>query len=158
MEASNIYQKYRDCVDSARQIFSYFEKHKTCFEIDSLDKEMHDIFSKIGLTYANFTRSVSTRLNLETPAELLISASSYAYHNKCVEQKSICLDKIATFKDQNEHIIVRILGATLDLTCADGDIASIEYSLGKASQVINRMKMLLKRSQQIYQQNLRISA
>ena len=158
MESKIIYQLYRECVNNAQLIFAYYEKYNNCLEIDSLDKEMHEIFSKIGLTYAKFMMLVSKRFELDNPSALIMSVMSYAHNEKNVEQKSVCLDKIAVFMDTNENLITRVLTATIDLSHTEKDIDSIGETLTRANKIINRMELLLRKSQQIYQQTIKISA
>lgn len=150
MEAKLIYQVYRGCMFRATSIFRHYEKYSECLSIESLEKEMYDIFSKIGLTYANFITLVSKRIDLDNPNDLILSVVGYAQNYKTLAQKSKILQRIADFMDVNEHQILRVISAALDKSCIDQDIESLESSLNRANRQMNRMENLLMSSQQIY--------
>lgn len=158
MEAKLIYQVYRGCMFRATSIFRYYEKYSECLAIDSLEKEMYDVFSKISLTYANFITLVSKRIELNNPNDLILSVVGYAQNYKTVSQKSKILQRIADFMDVNEHQIMRVISAALGKRCIDQDIESLESSLNRANRQMNRMENLLISSQQIYHQRQLLQA
>jgi hypothetical protein len=157
MEAKMIYHIYRENIAKAVEIFAHYEKYNACIAVDSLDKEMNDVFNKIALDYAKFMMLVNNRLELDSPEGLSTSLVGSIKDNGLAERRSFQLNRLVKFMDINEKLILKIF-AVIDFKCVDNEADRLQRSLNKATQLINRMEMLIMNSQQIYQQKLKIPA
>lgn len=149
METTLVYQLYRSCVLRAGCIFEQYERYHDCLLIESLENEMHDIFIKISLTYANFIQRVTERAALHNLADVVDIAIVYERRHQSIGQKGAMLKRIADWMDHNEHLILRVIRAAVDKSCIDRDVKQLEHSLLRADCQLDRMKVLLRNAQHI---------
>lgn len=152
-----IYHTYRECVANARMMFVYYEKYNNCIALESLDRDMDSVFNKIALDYTKFMMLINNRIELDNPDNLPHSLLSICNSRADYELRSAYLEKIEELMDKNEGLMVRIF-ARIDFKCIDQEVDTLKRNLQNASKLINRMEMLLMRSQNIYEQKFKISA
>lgn len=147
MRFTRLNEQLHDLLDEAEELSRQYDKYKCCFSVSSIDQEMSGNFQRIKLSYVKTLSLMSFKRGPSGAA-----ATVAIDHCDCVvAEKPIIFfrirgmlkAKISSFSDIQLHS-----GITLAI---HAEIDKISLEVNRTKHIVERMELMIRGSQQIYQ-------
>lgn len=154
MRTNFIFNRYKACIHNASWTFNYYHKYSNCYAIRSVDEEMESTLHKVGIAYAKLIAFVKLRNNndfSEPSITDIIDECEILMQNN----ESFFL-KVLYFLNNNYDVLLDVFNSDYFQKVISKEIESLETNLAYASKLVNKMEIMLRTSQHVYDTTLKL--
>jgi len=153
MESLDIYKRCLESVTEIAVLFNYYEKHQCCISVNCFNNDVNEVLAVMSNTHG----VMMAQVNINRSMNRLASTATEGAPILSVVDGTISPDQIIKELTLHKTSIITMLEAVTNQRKSNF-IYRFETCLNDARHLVNRMQLMIKRSQQIFQPYLRASA